>query len=49
MLNVITSVSWSWELTERIADAISDAKWKIFEETGELPAVAVEWEIVEEK
>ena len=46
VLNVIISVPWSWDLAERIADAISEAKWKIFEETGELPAV--EWDVVEE-
>jgi len=44
-LNVIISVPWSWELAEKIADAISEAKWEIFEETGELPAV--EWDVVE--
>jgi hypothetical protein len=47
VLNVIISVPWSWDLAERIADAISEAKWEIFEETGELPAV--EWDVVEER
>jgi len=46
-LEVVISVPWSWKLSEKIADAISEAKWKIFEETGELPAV--EWDVVEKE
>jgi len=45
--NVIVSVPVSWKLGKKIADAISDVSWRIFEETGELPAV--EWDVVEEK
>ncbi len=33
----------SVNLMEKIAEAVSEAKWEVFEESGELPAV--EWEI----
>jgi len=37
----------SWELGKKIADAVSEVSWKIFEETGELPAV--EWDVVKSR
>ena len=43
--NVIISSPITWELGKKIADAVSEVSWKIFEETGELPAV--EWDVVE--
>jgi len=45
--NVIISSPISWELGKKIADAVSEVSWKIFEETGELPAV--EWDVVESR
>jgi hypothetical protein len=45
--NVVISSPITWELGKKIADAISEVSWEIFEETGELPAV--EWDVVEER
>ena len=42
-IRIIISSNRSLELSKRIAEAISSAKWEVFEELGELPAV--EWEI----
>ncbi len=45
-IRIIISSHRSLELSKRIAEAISEAKWEVFEELGELPAV--EWEIERE-
>lgn len=42
-IKILISSPRSIELIRKIADAISEAKWEVFEEMGELPAV--EWEI----
>ena len=46
-LKVIVSAPADWTLTKKLANKMFEAKWEIFEETGELPAV--EWDIVEER
>ena len=43
LIKFITYRPLSVNLIEKIAEAVSEAKWEVFEESGELPAV--EWEI----
>jgi len=45
-IKITVSHPKTWELIEKISETISDVKWQIFKESGELPAI--EWEIVEE-
>jgi len=45
-LKITVSHPKTWELIEKISETISNVKWQIFKESGELPAI--EWEIVEE-
>ena len=45
-IKVTVSHPKTWELIEKISETISNVKWQIFKESGELPAI--EWEIVEE-
>jgi len=45
-IKIVVSHPKTWELIERISETISNVKWQIFKESGELPAI--EWEIVEE-
>ena len=44
---VVVSNPISYEISRKIAEAMSSAKWNVFEKTGEFPAV--EWEIVVRK
>ena len=46
-IKITVSPPKTWELIERISEAISNVKWQIFKESGELPAI--EWEIVEDR
>ncbi len=45
-IKITVSHPKTWELIEKISETISNIKWEIFRESGELPAI--EWEIVEE-
>ena len=45
-IKITVSHPKTWELIEKISETISNVKWQIFQESGELPAI--EWEIVEE-
>lgn len=45
-IKITVSHPKTWELIEKISETISDVKWQIFKESGELPAI--EWEIAEE-
>ena len=45
-IKITVSHPKTWELIEKISETISNVKWQIFKESGELPAI--EWEIVEE-
>jgi hypothetical protein len=42
-LKVVVSSSLTYELLKEVSNAISEAKWRVFQKTGELPVV--EWEI----
>ena len=44
-IKITVSHPKTWELIEKISETISNVKWQIFKESGELPAI--EWEIVE--
>jgi len=46
-LRIFINPPRTWKVVKRIASALSEAKWEVFEETQELPAV--EWEVVEDK
>jgi len=45
-IKITVSHPKTWELIEKISETISNVKWQIFKESGELPAI--EWEIVED-
>ena len=45
-IKITVSHPKTWELIEKISETISNVKWQIFRESGELPAI--EWEIIEE-
>ena len=47
VFRVIITPPRNWSVIKRIAEIISEAKWEIFEETKELPAI--EWEVAETK
>jgi hypothetical protein len=43
-LKIVVTEPFSYELFKEISRAISEAKWKIFRKTGELPIV--DWELI---
>jgi len=45
-IKITVSHPKTWELIEKVSETISNVKWQIFRESGELPAI--EWEIIEE-
>ena len=45
-IKITVSRPKTWELIEKISETISNVKWEVFQESGELPSI--EWEIVEE-
>jgi hypothetical protein len=43
-LKIVVTEPFSYELFKEVSRAISEAKWKIFKKTGELPIV--DWELI---
>ena len=43
-LKVVVTEPFSYELFKEVSNAVSEAKWKVFQKTGELPIV--DWELI---